>query len=224
MISKDAATVWDGTFKTVEEDAARFLPPDTPEAREFMFSLGRALMGWNMLEGALRQLLEVLADMDGGCGRATFLALTAETNTFGIESAVNGLMKVVLRGEKLSDAKFAVDQVTRLRDYRNFYIHSVSHLARHEGLTVAPSLTWSAKHGNIKHHTAQITARDLDKLAQWSSEQSAFIKALIDYWHPLEINGLVPPRPNRPETVPKLPKTYRDVTSYAFGDPTKRSC
>lgn len=223
MISKDAAQVWDGTYKSIEEDAARFLPPDTPDAREFMFSLGRALMGWNTLESVLRQFLEVLAGMDGGCGQATFLALTAETTTYGIESAVGGLMKVVLRGEKLSDADFAVKQVTRLREYRNFYIHSVSSLTRHDGMTVAPSLTWSAKQGKIKHHTAQITGPDLDKFARWASEQSAFIKALIDYWCPVEINGSVPPRPNRPEGVPELPKTYRDITSYAFGDPAKRS-
>lgn len=200
-----------------------YLPSQTPDNQAFLASLGRAIMAWNTLEGVFRQFLEVLADLDGGCGRATFIALSTETPMYGIEHAATALSKVVLSGERLKDAEFAINQVTRIRDYRNFYVHGASHLTLDNGQAVSPAYTWSAKRGKIKHSTEIIKISDLDDLAKWSSEQSSFIKALPEYWFPLKINESVPPRPERPEAVPACQKSYRDITSYAFADPARRS-
>lgn len=221
--SAGAVEIWDGRYRTVSEMADMYLPPDTPDNQAFLAALGRAILGWNTLEGVFRQLLEVLTDLDGGCGRATFIALSAETSIYGIEQAATALSKIVLSGDRFKDAEFAIEQVTRIRDYRNFYVHGVSHLTRLGDQVVAPTLTWSAKRGKIKHNTEQVKTNDLDDLARWSSEQASFIKALIDYWFPVEINGSVPPRPERPAKVPACQKSYRDITSYAFANPATRS-
>lgn len=221
--SASVGEIWDGRYRTVSEMAPMYLPPDTPDNQAFLVSFGRAIMAWNTLDGVFRQFLEVLSELDGGCGRATFIALSAETTTYGIEQAAAALSKVVLSGERFKDAEFAIDQVARIREHRNFYIHGANHLTQHDGQVVAPTLTWSAKRGKIKHNTEQIRVSDLHDLAKWSSEQSSFIKSLIDYWFPVEINGSVPPRPDRPEKVPSCQKSYRDITSYAFADPAKRS-
>lgn len=213
QVSADAVEIWDGQYRTVSEMAVRYLPAITPDNQTFLISLGRAVMGWNTLEGSLRVLLDVLTEEDGGAGRATVLALSAETSIAGLELAVEALAKAVLDKDRMADVKFVVDYLALVRGYRNYYVHGVNHLSTHQGSTTSPVLRWSAKRG-IKYNIDQVTAEDLEQLANWSALGSAYIMAMIDWWYPVKLNGQAPPRPERPPLPPELKKKTHDLTYY----------
>ena len=193
---------------------ARFLPEDTPEAIDLLTSYGRAMMAWNTAEGVLRRFLDILIEEDGGAGRATVLALSADASSNGLEVAVRALAKCVLTGERLDDAREVCLRFSLLRGYRNHYAHGLSHIVSYRGKTSAPILSWTAK-GGIKQARDEVTAVDLDLFSRRSAELSCFVMDLVDWWYPVEMPGFVPARPVRlPDVVP-IDKATTDLLAYA---------
>lgn len=207
-----------GYLGGVPSRLARFLPQDTPEANDLLISYGRAMMAWNTAEGALRTFLDVLIEEDGGAGRATVLALSADASSNGLEVAVRALAKCVLTGERLDDAKEVCSRFSLLRGYRNHYAHGLSHIVSYRGATLAPILSWTAK-GGIKQARDEVTAHDLDLFSRRAAELSCFVMDLVDWWYPVALPGFRPARPERPPIVAPIDKVTKDLLAYA---PTPR--
>ena len=222
MISKDAATVWDGTFKTVSELAAAYLPQDTPEAQQLVIAYGRAMMAWNTTELILRMLLEVLISEEQGAGRATILALTSDLSGVALGTAVASLAPHVCAEDRLPDIQHALSLIDRIRGYRNYYAHGISYVSVRGGLPVAPISTWTAK-PKIRQHKDSITVADLNQFATWCAETSAYIKCVVEDWYPLSLDGRTPPPPERPELPPQCKKTANYLQAPTRSLPPKQA-
>ena len=190
---------------TVPELAPLYLPHRSEGADQILLAYGRAMMAWNMLEGIVRLVLEVLLEEDGTTGRASMLATTAELSGLGLETAVSSLAPHVLDEARAADIAFSIRCVGLLRGYRNYYAHGLSWVSTYRGETTAPITTWSARR-SIRQHTDKITASDLDVFAMRCAEFAAYMKATIEALYPVTLNGEGPPEPERPTAPPECKK------------------
>ena len=194
------------SWRTVSELAEMYLPPETPESDALLAAYGRAMMAWNTTESIVRLLLEVLAGEDGDIGKASWYAITAELGGANLETAVASLAPHVVDAAKADDIVFALKLVAILRGYRNYYAHGVSHIGDVKGEAVGRILTWSAKR-TIKQYDDTVSAADFRQFARWCGEASAYIKAVIESWYPIALDGETAPPPQRPAQPPECKKS-----------------
>lgn len=210
----EVGAAWNGEFATVQELAAAYAPAPSEQNAPALIAYGRAMMAWNTTEMILGLLLEVLISEDEGAGRATVLALTSDLGGVALETAVGSLAPHVCGPDRLPDIEYALALVSRVRAYRNYYAHGISWLAVDQnGAVAAPIWTWTAR-PKIKQHKDAVTVTELDTFTRWCAETSAFIKAVIERWYPLAIDGKTAPPPQRPEMPPPCKKTATHLQAH----------
>ena len=91
-------------------------------------ALGAAVVAWNRVENSLRQMLITLC----GAGPEIWI-LTAELSAIPLVRALNSGATDVACPRLRPFIEHCTEWFDRLREYRNYYIHSITDVSPHRG-------------------------------------------------------------------------------------------
>jgi hypothetical protein len=184
---------------------------DTSDTRIFA-SLGEVVVKWNRAENSLRQIAV------GACKPSPEIwILTAELGGVSLESALKSLARDVLPSSLAAHVIDVVEWFSRLREYRNYYVHGIYEVRANESGEKIGFISQTTAKNGIVLHVETISEREILTLSQkidefigYASDVEFHVSA-----HPLtEFSGGTPfpPLPQKPQLPDRLQKPRQRLT------------
>ena len=194
-----------------------FAPPTLKDADDkvisYYASLGVFLVTWNDVENSLRQLLIAL------CGASPQIwILTAALGGPSLENALKSGATDIAPPKLKPFIEHCVEWFDRLREYRNYYVHSIHGVAPHfSGKVVGVASQTTAK-TRLAIHQEFIFEERISELITWINSLNVFCSDILFHVsaHPLTefSNGTpFPPLPEMPKLPIKLEKPRANFTA-----------
>jgi hypothetical protein len=147
--------------------------------RDYNALMGGLVIRYNHMEGSIKSLL---ADIAHGPRKNTATAaiaviMTVELGAVGVEHALKSIATSVVDDTYRDHVLHAVALTSRLRAYRNYYVHGVGHVIRTtEGLAGFVHIN-SAK-GSLKEHKEVIMDAQLIELITRCDSATRYIESI----------------------------------------------
>jgi hypothetical protein len=186
--------------------------------RPFFATLGEVVVEWNRAEEILKMILVALC----GANPKTWI-LTAELGNVGLENAVKSATADLAPDEFKDHIDHTVKWFSRLREFRNYYIHGVQRVTMGDGENIGLIGQVSAKTALTWHQEA-LSLNRLQELLAKIREFIAFASTVelhLDVTIKKESRVLLqlPPLPQMPPLPDILVKPHR----YLQGDEHPRA-
>lgn len=188
-------------------------PPWPPPVYDAALSqIGRIVLNWNVIERTTTQILNILL---GGEHRA--MIVTAHIGTTTQIDALRTLAAEFLEEPQKGCIFHLIDLFERLRERRNFYVHSLHGMAisfkDHPPAFFVTLNSFSAR-GRLKQHRVEVTTDDL-------LEEAVTLRRAAHYFALVHNHFYYPDNPSY-QTLPDrfpLPDRLQKPGQFVLGDP-----
>lgn len=179
----------------------------------FYAALGEMIVRWNQAESAMKALLITLS---GAEEKAAWI-LVAELGAVSLEQALKSTARDLAPPTIKSYIAQLVDWFSCLREYRNYYTHSIQAMVIIDGDGVLSQIT--AKNGLVVHEET-LTASQLSSLTDKIIDFTSYVKDVVSHvstQSPTESSRDRRPRPLR--EMPPLPDRLQKPRQYLTASP-----
>ena len=175
---------------------------------------------WNQAEDILR---DILVNLCGGEGLEIWI-LTAELGAVSLENALKSASNDIAKDKLKPYIDHAVEWFSRLREYRNYYVHGIKSVTFSGDLSPIGVIGQTAAKTRIVIHRENVT---LEAIIIFLNRISDFMKFCSDLeFHvaatSLKVIALSKPLPPLPQ-MPLLPDRLQKPRQYPQGGPPQPS-
>jgi hypothetical protein len=187
-----------------------------PRVASYYASLGTLLVAWNQAENSLRQILIALC-----VAGPEIWILTAELGGTSLENALKSGATDIASLKLKPFISHCVEWFSRLREYRNYYVHSINDVHPHVNGKIAGVASQTTAKNRLAIHQEFILEERISELTAWISSLNDFCSDVLFHVsaHPLTEFSDGRPFPLLPE-IPELPGRLRKPRQDFTADPS----
>lgn len=149
-----------------------------PSEIEVSQTLGRFVITWNRVEGAIISLLQTLIPVQEHAGWMRSAIVVSRLDTTGVVDALRSIAKANMVEDQGDAVKNAADFFDRLRPYRNYYVHGITGGRRFTDAGVVGIISYLDARGTLKHYHEMLKIEAITNATSQAEELIEYINKL----------------------------------------------
>jgi hypothetical protein len=185
-------------------------PPNIlPWEPEFLAAFGHMIITWNVAESSL---IRLLAGLCGTGSVSTILKaqiVTAELGSIGLSNALRTFADIILPPKLTEAVNHAVEYYERLRTYRNYYTHGITHILPVSDGPRGFIRIITAK-GSLTEEKDFVSFNDLKFVSGHASCLHSYVETISNHLFSVEWRFSLPDKPLLPNKLRKTRQHLRE--------------